>query len=403
MYKRQCFLCDSKKLKKILDLGLQPWCNNFLKKNQLSLEKKYPLYVNFCKICSNVQLGYILSKKKMFANHTYLSGASYELINHFNKISLKILNMFPKKNFSILDIGSNDGTFLKNFKNKKNINIIGIESCKKISQIASKQGIKTVNKFFNYKNALKIDNNLEGFDCIHASGVFFHLEEIKSVTKGIKYILKNDGVFIIQFLYLKTIIEKNHFDQFYHEHLNYYNLETLERFLNSYDLEIYDAEYSNIHGGTIIAYVCHKGLRKKTKKFLNLLKLERLKKVNKLEFYLDFANKTNKLKLKFKRKLDFLKKRNVNIYGIGAPAKSTTLINYFGINNKDIKFTTENNHLKIGKYLPYSHIKIIDEKLIKKISFNKDIFLIFSWNFKKNIIKKYKKKFGNSFRYFLPY
>jgi hypothetical protein len=168
-------------------------------------------------------------------------------------------------------------------------------------------------------------------------------------------------------------------------------------------LEIYDAEYSNIHGGTIIAYVCHKGLRKKTKKFLNLLKLERLKKVNKLEFYLDLANKINKLKLKFKRKLDFLKKRNVNIYGIGAPAKSTTLINYFGINNKDIKFTTENNHLKIGKYLPYSHIKIIDEKFIKKISFNKDIFLIFSWNFKKNIIKKYKKKFGNSFRYFLPY
>jgi SAM-dependent methyltransferase len=403
MYKRQCFLCDSKKLKKILDLGLQPWCNNFVKKNQLGLEKKYPLYINFCKNCSNVQLGYILSKKKMFANHSYLSGSNYELIDHFNKISLKILNILSKKNFSILDIGSNDGTFLKTFKNNKNINIIGIESCKKISHIASKQGIKTINKFFNYKSALKIDNNLKGFDCIHASGVFFHLEEIKSVTKGIKYILKNDGVFIIQFLYLKNIIEKKHFDQFYHEHLNYYNLETLERFLNSYDLEIYDAENSNIHGGSIIAYVCHKGTKKKTKKFLNLVKLEKSKKTSKLEFYLDFANKINKLKLKFKRKLDFLKKRNFNIYGIGAPAKSTTLINYFGINNNDIKFTTENNHLKIGKYLPYSRIKIIDEKLIKKISFNKDIFLIFSWNFKKNIIKKYKKKFGNSFRYFLPY
>jgi SAM-dependent methyltransferase len=311
--------------------------------------------------------------------------------------------MFPKKNFSILDIGSNDGTFLKTFKNKKNVNITGIESCKKISQIASKQGIKTVNKFFNYKSALKIDNNLEGFDCIQASGVFFHLEEIKSVTKGIKYILKNDGVFVIQFLYLKNITEKTHFDQFYHEHLNYYNLEPLERFLNSYDLEIYDAENSNIHGGSIIAYVCHKGLRKKTKRLLNLLKLEKLKKINKLEFYLDFENKINKLKLKFKRKLDFFKKRNFNIYGIGAPAKSTTLINYFGITNNDIKFTTENNYLKIGKYLPVSHIKIIDEEFIKKISFNKDIFLIFSWNYKKNIIKKYKKKFGNSFRYFLPY
>ena len=404
MYKKACFLCNSKKLKKILDFGSQPWCNDFLKKNQLGLEKKYPLYVNFCKNCSNVQLGYILKKTKMFSNHNYLSGSNQELINHFKKISYKILNIFPKKKFSILDIGSNDGSFLKNFKNDKNINILGIESCKKISNIASMQQVKTVNKFFNYKNALKLDNKLEGFDCIHASGVFFHLEELISATKAIKYILKNDGVFIIQFLYLKNIIKRNHFDQFYHEHLNYYNLEPLERFLNSYDLEIYDAEKSSIHGGSIIAYVCHKGLRKKTKKLLNLLNLENQKKINNIKFYLDFKNKIMKLKLKFKRKIDFFKKRNFNIYGIGAPAKSSTLIHYFGINNNDIKFTTENNHLKINKYLPGSHIKILDEKkLSKKISFTKDIFLIFSWNFKNNIIKKYKKKFGNSFRYFLPY
>jgi len=403
MYKKVCFLCNAKKLKKILDFGLQPWCNNFLKKKQLGLEKKYPLYVNFCKNCSNVQLGYILKKNIMFSDHGYLSGSNYELLNHFKKMSYKILNFFPKKKISILDIGSNDGSFLKNFKNNKNINILGIESCKKISNIASRQEIKTVNKFFNYENALKLDNKLEGFDCIHASGVFFHLEELKSATKGIKYILKNDGVFIIQFLYLKNIIEKNQFDQFYHEHLNYYNIEPLERFLNSNDMQIFDAEKSSIHGGSIIAYVCHKGLRKKTKRLLNLLKLENSKKINKLEFYLNYKKKIKTLKLKFKKKLDFLKKKNFNIYGIGAPAKSTPLINYYGINNNDIKFTTENNNLKIGRYLPVSHIKILDEKLIKKISFNKDIFLIFSWNFKKNIIKKYKKKFGNNFRYFLPY
>ena len=403
MYKKVCFLCNAKKLKKILDFGLQPWCNNFLKKKQLGLEKKYPLYVNFCKNCSNVQLGYILKKNIMFSDHDYLSGSNYELLNHFKKLSYKILNFFPKKKFSILDIGSNDGSFLKNFKNNKNINILGIESCKKISNIASRQKVKTVNKFFNYKNALKLDNKLEGFDCIHASGIFFHIEELISATKGIKYILKNDGVFIIQFLYLKKIIEKNHFDQFYHEHLNYYNLEPLERFLNSHDLHIYDAEESSIHGGSVIAYVCHKGLRKKTKRLLNLLKLENSKKINKFEFYSNYKNKIKKLKLKFKKRLNFLKKRNFNIYGIGAPAKSTTLINYYGINNNDIKFTAENNPLKIGRYLPDTKIKIVDEKLIKKISFNKDIFLIFSWNFKKNIIKKYKKKFGNSFRYFLPY
>jgi SAM-dependent methyltransferase len=340
----------------------------------------------------------------MFSNHTYLSGINKELISHFSKLSSKILNIFPKKKISILDIGSNDGTFLKNFLNKKNINIIGVESCKKICKISLKQGIKTVNDFFNYKTALKLDNKKEGFDCIHASGIFFHLEEIISVTKAIKYILKNDGIFIIQFLYLKNIIEKKHFDQIYHEHLNYYNLKPLQRFLNSYDLEIYDAEKSTIHGGSIIAYVCHKGLRKKKKRFLNLLKLEDRKKVNKLDFYLNFQNKILEERFKFKKKIELLKKRNFNIYGIGAPAKSSTFLNYFKITYKDIKCTFENNNLKINKYLPFSRIKIEDEKKLKKIiSLNKDIFLILSWNFKKNIIKKFKKILGNNFRYFLPY
>ena len=99
MYKKQCFLCNSIKLKKILDLGLQPWCNDFINKNEIGKEKKYPLYLNFCEECSNVQLGYILNKKKMFSNHTYLSGINDELISHFSKLSSKILNIFPKKKF----------------------------------------------------------------------------------------------------------------------------------------------------------------------------------------------------------------------------------------------------------------------------------------------------------------
>ena len=404
MFKKKCFLCNSKKLKKILNLGLQPWCNNFLNKNQIGEEKKYPLYLNFCKECSNVQLGYIVNKEKMFLNHEYLSGSNYQLIKHFDKISSRISNLFSKKNFSILDIGSNDGSFLKKFKKNKNINTTGIESCQKISKIASRQGIKTVNKFFNYKTALKLDNKKQGFDCIHASGVFFHLEEIVSATKAIKYILKNDGVFVIQFLYLKNIVEKKHFDQIYHEHLNYYNVAPLERFLNSYDLEIFDAEHSSIHGGSIIAYVCHKGLRKKKKRFLNLLELENSKKINKLKFYLKFQKKILEMKLKFKKKIEFLKTRNYNIYGIGAPAKSSTLLNFFKVNNKDVKCTFENNQLKINKYLPGSHIKILDEKKLRNnISFNKNIFLILTWNYKDSIIKKYKKKLGNNFRYFLPY
>lgn len=230
------------------------------------------------------------------------------------------------------------------------------------------------------------------------------MEEIKSATKAIKYILKNDGVFIIQFLYLKNIIEKKYFDQFYHEHLNYYNLKPLNNFLNSYNLQIFDVEKSQIHGGSIIAYVCHSGLRKRSKRFLDYLELEDKENANKLFFYSKFSHQIYELKSRFNKKMDYFKKRNFNIYGIGAPAKSSTLISYFGISKKDIKFTLENNPLKFNRYLPISHIKILSEKKFRKnIDYNKDVFLIFSWNFKKNIISKYKKKFKKNFRYFLPY
>jgi hypothetical protein len=399
MFKKDCFLCGSRKLKKILDLGMQPWCNDFSKNKVV---KKYPLSLNYCLDCSNVQISYVIDKKKMFLDHKYLSGTNYELIKHFKKISKEIIKKFQKKSLSVLDLGSNDGSFLLNFKNKKNINILGVESCKNIARISLKNKIKTINKFFDYKLALQINRE---FDCIHASGFFFHLQDLKSVTKGIKHLLACDGIFIIEFLYMKKIIEKNFFDQIYHEHLNYYNLQPLQSFLYSYDLEIFDVKSSPIHGGSLIVYVAHKGIKEKTKRYLSLLKTEQTLEVNNQDFYLNFQSAVDKRKIMFKQKISLLRDRGFNIYGVGAPAKASVFLNYCNISNKDLpNGTLENNYLKFNKFIPGTNIKIIDEKKISKKIYNKkDIFLILSWNFKNSIIKKYKKKFGNNFKYFLPH
>jgi hypothetical protein len=298
----------------------------------------------------------------MFLKHQYLSGTNYELIRHFKKLSKEIIKKFQQRSLSVLDLGSNDGSFLLNFKNKKNINILGVESCKNIAKIAFKNKIKTISKFFDYKLALQINRE---FDCIHASGFFFHLQDLKSVTKGIKHLLASDGIFIIEFLYMKNIVQKNFFDQIYHEHLNYYNLQPLESFLYSYDLEIFDAKSSPIHGGSIIVYVAHKGIRKKTKRYLSLLKAERVSKVNNLDFYSNFQSNVDKNKIMFKKKISLLRNMGFNIYGIGAPAKAAVLLNYFNISNKELpNGTFENNHLKFNKFIPGTNIKIIDEKKV---------------------------------------
>jgi 2-polyprenyl-3-methyl-5-hydroxy-6-metoxy-1,4-benzoquinol methylase len=212
----ECRICSSKNLDLVVNLGRQPWCNNFLKKSQLGKEKFYPLKLMYCNNCSLAQLSYTVKKEIMFSDHTYLSGITKTLSNHFKKICNNINKQFncDKGKKSILDLGSNDGTFLKHFK-KIGWEILGIESSKRISIIANKNGIKTINKFFNYELASLLKKK---FDFINASGVFFHLEELHSFTRGVKYLLANDGVFIVQFLYMKSIVNNLAFDQIYQEH-----------------------------------------------------------------------------------------------------------------------------------------------------------------------------------------
>ena len=262
MENKNCLICNSKKLDLVIDLGLQPWANGFITKDKIKLENKYPLEVMFCRQCSLAQLSYFVPKEKMFSNHTYLSGVTKSLSAHFKKIIHELNNNFNKENKkkTILDIGSNDGTFLKHAKDL-NWDVLGFESSTNISELANSNGIKTTNKFFNFEN---VQDFTEKFDFINASGVFFHLEELHSVTKAIHYLLKEKGIFVVQFLYMDQIINNCAFDQIYHEHLCYYNLETLNKLLDQYNLEIFDSHLEEIHGGQMIALVSHKNNVEKT-------------------------------------------------------------------------------------------------------------------------------------------
>ena len=164
----KCRVCESSNVVKVLDLGRQPWCNNFLKKKEIGKEKKYPLILMYCNACSLAQLNHTVKKEVMFSDHTYLSGITKTLSDHFKGISIDLNKRFNKdnNNKSILDIGSNDGTFLKHFK-KINWTILGIESSKKISKIANKNKIKTINKFFNYNLAKKMSSTLDAIPGVH--------------------------------------------------------------------------------------------------------------------------------------------------------------------------------------------------------------------------------------------
>ena len=393
----KCRICSSKNLDSVVNLGRQPWCNNFLTKSQIGKEKFYPLNLMYCNNCSLAQLSYTVKKEIMFSDHTYLSGITKTLSNHFKIICANVNKQFNqyKAKKSILDLGSNDGTFLKHFK-KIGWEILGVESSKRISIIANKNGIKTINKFFNYQLALSIKKK---FDFINASGVFFHLEELHSFTKGVKYLLANDGIFIAQFLYMKSIVNNLAFDQIYHEHLLYYNLSTLQKLLDMYDLEIFDCYLTSVHGGQMITYISHRGTKTKTKRLFSYLKKEKNSKCNSKSYYLDFAKNIIKLKDKNIKFLKDCRRNEQIVFGMGAPVKGNTLLNYFNINKNLIQKLLEKNQLRKNLYAPGSHIPIVmeNEEKIKP-----DVYYVLAWNFKKEILKNNKKLIDRGVNFFFP-
>lgn len=394
-----CKSCKSENIDTILDLGEHPWCNHFLSKDEIGKEPLYPLVLTQCNDCNLLQLNYVVPKEIMFKNHTYVSSTTKTLSKHFLELAEENKNEFNlTENDLILDIGGNDGTQLKQYQSIGLTNVLNVESAENISEISTKNGVRTINDFFNEK---VVDEQIgeKSVSLVNASGVFFHLEELHSVIRGIKKCLKDDGVFVVQFMYAGTMVEKLNFDGIYHEHLCYYTLDSLSNLLSPYGLRIFDSYYSEIHSGSIIAKVCkNESEYNQTSRHINTLKED--KKYDKNNF-LKFANIVKSKKEDLKNLLTELKDKNpaTKIYAYGAPAKGNTLLNYFGIDNTLIDKCVEVNDLKVGLYLPKSHIPIVKET----VNDVPDYYLLLSHNFADEIIEKNKPLIENGVKFIIPF
>ncbi|MBI5195212.1 MAG: class I SAM-dependent methyltransferase [Nitrospirae bacterium] len=392
-----CRVCDLINLELAVDLGIQPWANHFLKKEEVGKEPFYPLRVLYCHDCLTAQLDYTVKKEVMFGNHTYLSGITKSLSEHFKNVAEDVDSRFFKNtnNKSVLDIGSNDGTQLKHFK-ALGYNVLGVESSKTTAKIANEAGVETLNEFFNLDTARKINRK---FHLINAAGVFFHLEELHSVAEGIREALRDDGVFVVQFLYMKRIIENLAFDQIYHEHLLYYNLQTIEVLLNRHGLSMFDAYLSPIHGGSIIGFVRHKGKNPPSERLQQMRQAEVAAGSNKFSAYLEFAENIKRMREENITYLDRVKKENKKIFGMGAPVKGNTLLNYFGVGTTYIDYLVEKNELRRGLYSPGMHIPIVIEK---ELAEHPDIYYVLAWNFKKEILANNKHLIDKGVEFYFP-
>lgn len=393
----ECRVCFSKNLKDVIDLGVQPWGNDMVSKENVGNEKKYPLVCCFCDDCSTLQVRYTVPKEIMYADHTYLSGSNESMKRHFNKIADNVSTSFNFNPGSLaVDIGSNDGTLLQSYKDN-NFKVLGVEASSEISKVANNNGIPTLANYFDKSIANKIRSKEGKAKVISAANVFYHVEDLHSVVEGVKLLLDDDGVFVVQASYLPNLINNKAFDIMYHEHLLYYRLENLKTLLAMHDLEIFNFTFEDVHGGSIIVYAGHKQSRLIEDKVDKQINKERELGYHQIDLYQKFNQDIKELSINIKKFVVDLKESGKSIAAYGAPVKGTVMLNYCDIDSSIIDFAAEVNEMKMGKYIPGTGIEIKDESLCSE----PDYYFLLSWNFEEFFLEKNKKS-GISRKFIVP-
>ena len=394
----KCQISNSKSLTSLLFLGYLPPVNTLQKIGSTPKEEiSFPAELLYCNKSKLAQLGCIVNKEILFPySYPYTSSTTKILRENFVDLyndTSKIVEL--KKNDLIIDIGSNDGNLLENFKKKHKV--LGITP-EKIGKLAIKKGIPTIIDYFNNKIASKVIKRYGKAKIITATNVFAHIDDINKIVKLIKKVLKSDGVFISESHYLLPLIKSVQYDTIYHEHLRYYSLESLNYLFKKHNLQIFNVKEIPTHGGSIRVYAARKGAYKvsiNVKKQLNKEK----KNLNKQSFE-KFRRNVVTSKLNLFSLIKKIKDKNKKIFGVGAPSRASTLINYLGLDQDVVDCVLEiKGSYKIGNYIPGTKIPILNENILSK---NKpDYLILFSWHIKNELKRNLKRK-GFKGKFIIP-
>ncbi|MFQ6019158.1 MAG: class I SAM-dependent methyltransferase [Dehalococcoidia bacterium] len=396
-----CKICKGNDLQKFLSLGDQPHCNRFLREEDLASEEPvYPLDLYFCQDCALVQLGHVVPPEAMFRDYPYVSGTTATLPHHFQRLASEIVSRFkPPPGSLVVDIGSNDGTFLRGFEGL-NMRILGVDPAINIAKIANESGIETIPEFFGRDIASRIVGERGKAQLVTAAGVFYHVPDLDDFVEGVRRLLADDGVFVVQAIYLLDMLDKNSFDNIYHEHLCYYSLKPLTVLFQRFGMEVFDVERTDIHGGSIVVYV-RKGVTSDPKPSVQaLLALEQERGLYSLETCREFACGIAGVKEKLGTMLRQLRSQGKRIGAYGAPAKGNTMLNYCQIGADVLEYAAEKNPLKQGLYTPGMHVPVIPEERARENP--PDYYLVLPWNFLDEFLWKERDFRENGGKFIVP-
>jgi len=402
----QCRFCKTTLEHVFIDLANSPASNSFLTAEQLNEpEVFYPLKVYTCQKCFLVQVDEYKKSDAIFdSEYVYFSSFSTSWLKHAKAYTDKMADRFGYNQHSqVIEIASNDGYLLQYFK-EKNIPVLGIEPTANTAAAAKEKGIDSVNEFFSTRLAKELAAKNTKADLLLGNNVLAHVPDIVDFVGGMKIILKDTGVITMEFPHLMQLVDNNQFDTVYHEHFSYLSFYTVRQIFASQGLEMFDVEEIPTHGGSLRIYAKHQadGSKAISENVAALIKKETDKGLTGLAYYDHFQQQALQIKLDITEFLIDQKRAGKKVAAYGAAAKGNTMLNYCGIKNDLIEFVVDANPHKQNKYLPASHIPVVNEQFLKDAK--PDFVIIFPWNLKEEITKQlsYIKDWGGKFVVAVP-
>jgi len=372
-----CQVCGHAPLATVLSLGYMPPVNQMVAIGKVPRQQPwFPTNLLHCPKCELVQLGLAVDPVIIFPpEYPYTSGTTKLLRDNFAELYAEAAGMLAlAPQDLIVDIGSNDGTLLSNFKSHR---VLGIEPTE-VGKIASSCGIPTLTRYFTPAVAAEVKREHGPARVVTAANCFAHIEDVHAIVEGILDLLAPDGVFISESHYLIGLLERLQYDTVYHEHLRYYSLASLAHLLQMHGLEVFHARPIPTHGGSIRVYAARRGVRPVNASVAQMLAGE--PRGEAMRARLDkFRNEVMLSKLRLLAMLRDLKEQGARICGISAPSRASTLVNYLGLDEAIVDYVCEiAGSLKIGKCMPGTSIPVIEESRL--FSDQPDCAIIFSWH-----------------------
>lgn len=395
-----CRSCGAALTRTFVDLGMSPFANSYVSPARLRApEMFYPLHVYVCERCLLVQLEQFETPDTIFTDYAYFSSFSTSWLEHARRyVQMITARLHLGSEHFVVEIASNDGYLLQYFV-EKHIPVLGIEPAANIAPTAVAKGIPTRVQFFGEHCARELVLEGKRADLIIGNNVLAHVPKLNDFVRGLKILLKPNGVITMEFPHLMRLMEENQFDTIYHEHFSYFSFIAVERVFSAHHLTLFDVEELPTHGGSLRIYAKHgEDTSKPVERRVNDLRArEEAMGFNNLEHYLSFAERVIATKCRLLEFLIAAKKEGKTVVGYGAPAKGNTLLNFCGVRTDFMAYTVDRSPHKQGHFLPGVRIPIHDPEMIRKT--RPDYVLILPWNIRAEVMEQmaYVREWGGKF------